>query len=41
MTGNHLTDAQVWQVLLCLVLPLLVCYAGLVVWGCKRDRRKR
>lgn len=41
MTGNHLTEAQVWQVVLFLILPLVVAYIGLLVWSCKRDRRKR
>jgi hypothetical protein len=41
MTGNQLTEAQVWQVFLFLVLPLLVGYAGLLIASCKRDRHKR
>lgn len=41
MTGNQLTEAQVWQVALFLILPLLACYVGLLVWSCKRDRRNR
>ena len=41
MTGDQLTSAQVWQVFLFLILPLLLCYVGLVVWSCKHDRRQR
>jgi cytochrome oxidase assembly protein ShyY1 len=33
--------SDVWQVFLFLVLPLLACYVGLMVWSCKRDRWKR
>lgn len=41
MTGNQLTEAQVWQVVLFLILPLVAAYVGLLVASFKRDRRNR
>ena len=32
---------EVWQAFLFVVLPLLACYLGLMVWSCTHDRWKR
>jgi hypothetical protein len=36
-----MSASDVWQVFLFLVLPLLACYVGLVVWSCTHEWRKR
>lgn len=42
MSSNGMSASGVWQVFLFLflVLPLLVCYVGLLVWSWRRDRGK-
>lgn len=41
MSSNGMTSAAAWQVILFLVVPLLACYGGLLVWSLRRDREKR
>jgi hypothetical protein len=41
MSSSGMSAGEVWQVFWFLVLPLLVCYVGLLVWSCKRDRGQR
>lgn len=41
MPGSGMSASVVWQVFLFMVLPLLACYVGLMVWSCTYDRRKR
>jgi cbb3-type cytochrome oxidase subunit 3 len=36
-----MSTSDVWQMFLFLVLPLLACYVGLVVWSYRHERRKR
>ncbi len=41
MSGSAMSAGAVWQGCLFLVLPLLACYVGLLVWSWRRDREKR
>jgi hypothetical protein len=41
MSSSGLSAGEIWQVILFLMLPLLTCYVGLLVWSCNRDRWKR
>ena len=40
MSSSGMSAGEIWSVILFLILPMLACYVGLLVWSLRHDREK-